>query len=183
MAQSSLYSNQLQNRNYLSPVGFKFILIKYPQVAFFCNSVTLPNIILPTIVQPSYLKDINVPGSKVEYGDLSIKFLVDEDMINYSLIHNWITGLGFPESTSEFKNFVTNDNGLEDNLLQFSDGEIQVLDSNYQPNIFVKFKDLYPISLTPLEFTANTSDIQYFTTQVTFKYTIYKILDKHGNVL
>jgi hypothetical protein len=91
--------------------------------------------------------------------------------------------LGFPESTSEFKNFVTNDNGLEDNLLQFSDGEIQVLNSNYQPNIFVKFKDLYPISLTPLEFTANTSDIQYFTTQVTFKYTIYKILDKHGNVL
>jgi len=29
------FVNQIQNRNFLAPVGFKFTLAKYPKVAFF----------------------------------------------------------------------------------------------------------------------------------------------------
>jgi hypothetical protein len=95
---ASAYQNQIQNRNFLSPVGFNFTLAKDPKVSFFCNSARIPEITLSLIQQPNYLKDIDVPGGKIQYGDLSLRFLVDEDMVNYMLIHNWLTGLGFPEN-------------------------------------------------------------------------------------
>ena len=56
------FYNQIQNRNFLAPVGFKFTLAKYPKAAFFCNSARIPEVVLGTAIQPSYLKDIDVPG-------------------------------------------------------------------------------------------------------------------------
>ena len=52
-------------------------------------------------VQPTYLKDIPIPGDKMEFEDLSVRFLVDENLENYMEIQNWMRGLGFPESLQE----------------------------------------------------------------------------------
>ena len=41
---ASGFTNQLENRNYLSPVGFKFTLAKEPKVSFFCTSSKIPEI-------------------------------------------------------------------------------------------------------------------------------------------
>ena len=54
-----IYSNQIENRNFLSPIGFKFTLSKTPKVTFFSNSSRIPEISLGTALQPSYLKDID----------------------------------------------------------------------------------------------------------------------------
>ena len=35
---------QLSNRNYLSPIGFKFIVTKVPKADFFSNSASIPGI-------------------------------------------------------------------------------------------------------------------------------------------
>ena len=47
----------------------------------------------------------------------------------------------------------------------------------------VKFNDLFPVNLTSLEFTASDEDINYFTAQVSFKYTMYNIVDPTGTPL
>ena len=171
-------SNQISNRNYLSPVGFKFTLAKEPKVSFFCTNTRIPEITLQTEIQQNYLKDIDVPGDKITYGDLSLKFLVDEDMSNYMAIHSWITGLGFPESAQDYRDLLTIENDVtqpSDPKRAFSDGSLYILNSNYNTTAIVKFKDLFPVSLTSLEFDSTQTDIQYFTAQASFKYTIYDI--------
>ena len=180
---ASAFSNQIQNRNFLSPVGFKFTLAKYPKVSFFCNSSRIPELNLGTAIQPSYLKDLDVPGEKIIYGDLMVRFLVDENLENYMAIHNWITGLGFPETTQQFKNQTTNSDGIRDLKEQYSDGSLSILNSNYRTVANVKFKDLFPVSLTSLDFDSTVTDIQYFTAEATFKYTVYNIVDTNGNLL
>ena len=180
---ASAFSNQIQNRNFLSPVGFKFTLAKYPKVSFFCNSSRIPEINLGTAIQPSYLKDLDVPGEKLTYGDLTVRFLVDEGLENYMSVHNWLTGLGFPETTQQFKNLTTNDDGIRDLKEQYSDGSLSILNSNYRAIANVKFKDLFPVSLTSLEFDSSVTDIQYFTAEATFKYTVYNIVDMNGEPL
>jgi len=170
------FPNQINNRNFLSPIGFKFTLAKEPKVAFFCNSARIPEITLGTAVQPSYLKDVDVPGDKLSFGDFSLRFLVDENMENYMAIHNWLSGLGYPESTKEFKDLITNDDGNSDFSQQFSDGSLHILNSNFRDVAIVKFRDLFPVYLTSLEFESSDSDINYFTAEVTFKYTIYNVL-------
>ena len=168
-------AGQIGNRNFLSPVGFKFSLAKFPKITFFCNSALIPEITLGTYQQPSYLKNIDVPGEKLTYGDLEIRFLVDENMENYISVYNWLKGLGFPESTQQFADLNKDKEGIRDPKQAFCDGTLSILNSNYREVAKVKFNDLFPTSLTSLDFDATNTDVQYFTAEATFKYTIYNL--------
>ena len=172
----SAFVNQIQNRNFLAPVGFKFDLAKFPKASFFANSARIPEIVLGTIIQPGYLKDIDIPGEKLQYGDFSLRFLVDENLENYMSIHNWLTGLGFPETPQQFTNKTTDEDGQRDMNEQFSDGSLRILNSNFQTMAIVKFSDLFPTSITSLEFDSTETDINYFTAEASFKYTVYNIV-------
>ena len=59
----------------------------------------------------------------------------------------------------------------------YSDGTLTILNSNNIPKFKLIFENLFPISLTTLEFDATQTDLEYFTAEVTFKYTIYNIRD------
>ena len=180
---SSAFGKQIQNRNFLSGVAFKFNLTKFPKVDFFCNSARIPEITLGTAIQPSYLKEIDIPGEKLIYGDLSIRFLVDEQLENYVAVHNWLTGLGFPETPQQFIDKTTDRDGLRDFQEQFCDGSLHILNSNYNDVAIVKFKDIFPTSITSLDFDATETDINYFTAEATFKYVIYSIVGTDGKAL
>ena len=185
----SPFDKQISNRNYMSPLGFKLILTKTPKVDFLCQSANIPQISMGTAVQPTYLKDIPVPGDKVLYDDLNVRFLVDEKMENYLAIHKWITGLGYPESLGQFSQLKKDDNrtdrrvsdAADSRYFEFSDATLQILNSNYKPSVLVNFKDAFPVSLSTLDFDVTTRDYAYFTAEVTFKYTIYNITDPSGN--
>ena len=172
---TSAFRNQIQNRNFLSGVAFKFNLSKFPKVDFFSNSARIPELNLELTRQPSYLKNIDVPGERLTYGDLTLRFLVDENMENYISVYTWLKGLGFPESTKEFKELTTDKDGQRDPKEAFCDGTLRILNSNYREVAKVKFIDLFPTSLTSLEFDATNTDIQFFTAEATFKYTIYNL--------
>jgi len=177
---AKLWANQISNRNFLSPIGFKFTLAKNNKVSFFSNSCRIPDISLGTAVQATYLKDIDVPGDKLQYGDFSLRFLVDENMENYMAIHNWLRGLGYPEVVTEHENLITDDEGRRDRNLEFSDGSLHILNSNYRDIAIVQFLGLFPVYLTSLDFDASEGDINYFTAEVSFKYTLFNIVGADG---
>jgi len=171
----------IDNRNFLAPTGFKFSLKRSPGVAFFCNQANIPSLDLGIATQPSYLKDIDVPGDKIQFGDLTLRFLVDEDLVNYMEIQNWIRGLGYPETLQEFDRLEKeavlpgNFGRTGDNI--YSDGTLQILSSNLVAKFNVNFKDMFPYSLSTITFDATDTDIEYFTADVSFKYTIYNLTD------
>jgi len=184
---SSYLSRQIENRNFLSPTGFKFILNRAPKVAFFSNSANIPSLELGSAVQTTYLKDLDIPGDKIVFEDFSLRFLVDEDLKNYMEIQNWIRGLGFPESLNEIRELQKGNPNIETSssggMDIYSDGTLTVLGSSMRPNFLVKFSDLYPYSLSTLNFDATETDVDYFTADVSFKYTVYNITDLNGNPL
>lgn len=170
------WERQIQNKNFLSPIGFKFNLSKAPKVDFFSTAANIPSIDLGVAVQPSYLKDISIPGDKLVYNDLSLSFFVDENLENYLQIHNWMRALGYPESVQEFQDLLNEDSENTNNLLQqFSDGTLLIFNSNFLPVVKVNFKDLFPTSLSQVEFDSQGVEVSYVTATVTFKYTIYDI--------
>lgn len=183
-----MVAGQPENRNFLSPTGFKFTLKRTPKVSFFCNSANIPDLTLGVANQPSYLKDIDVPGDKIVFGDLNLRFLVDENLENYMEIQNWIRGLGYPESLQQIYEFqetgrINPSLDSQKQLGLYSDGTLQILTSSSIPNFQIIFKDVFPYSLGTLTFDATNTDIQYFTADVSFKYTIYNIVDLGGNPL
>ncbi len=172
--------SQIENRNFLSPTGFKFNLKRSPGVAFFCNQANIPDLNLGVAEQPTYLRDIPTPGDKLDFGDLNLRFLVDEDLTNFMEIQNWLRGLGYPETVQEFRDLEKSGTIPIRDYVQsgqdiYSDGTLQILSSNLNAKFNVKFRDLFPTSLTTLTFDATDTDIEYFTADVTFKYTLYEL--------
>ena len=154
---------QIDNRNFLSPTGFKFTLSREPKVAFFCNQANIPELTLGVAIQPSYTKMLPTPGDIIDFGDLTLRFLVDENLENYMCIQNWIRGLGFPERISQFAELeqkgITQGNYSQDMQNIYSDGTLQVLTSSSLPNFQVVFKDLFPYTLSTLTFDSTSTDL------------------------
>jgi|TARA_R100000084_G_C4606758_1_gene125998 hypothetical protein len=176
----------IQNRNFLQPQGFRFSIARAPKVSFFGNAVNIPGMTLRTTIQPNYLRDIPVPGEIIDFEDLTLNFLVDEELQNYIEIQNWMRGLGFPESLEEIYNFQDEKVGsVRDNsgtMNLFSDGTLTILDSMQNENFKVKFQDMFPFALSTIQFDATMQDTEYFTAQVSFKYLNYTIVKGSGFV-
>lgn len=178
-------SSPISNRNFLSPTGFLFKINRTPKVSYFCNSANIPSLDLGLSTQPTYLKDIPIPGDKLQFGDLSIEFLVDEDLGNYMEIQKWMRGLGYPDNIKEYKD-LKNQKVLPDNSNRgsvYSDAVLQVLTSNNITNFQINFKDIFPTSLSTLVYNADETDVNYFRASVNFAYLIYNITDVRGNSL
>jgi hypothetical protein len=171
MTQAKWVKDRIENRNFLAPNGFKLSLIKFPKVSFFCQSANIPGISIPDIVIANPFRDYSIAGTETEYEDFSVKFLIDEDMTNYATIHQWLRKTGLAE------NFDTNKNPIE------GAGILEILNSNWRPVITIEFEDLFPISLTALEFDATDQNVEYMVAQATFKYKIYRIKNKNGDVI
>ena len=167
----------------MSPIGFKLTLSTKEKVDFLSSSANVPGISLGTALQGTTFRILDVPGDEVMYEDFTINFLVDEDLKNYMIIHNWITGLGIPENFKQYKDLTTNEDGQKDEMLQYCDGTLHILNSNFRDMARVKFADLFPVSLTSLQFNATENDVNYFTAEASFKYTIYNITDPTGEPL
>ena len=115
----------------------------------------------------------------MDYGDLDIEFFIDENLENYLQIEKWIRSLGFPESLAES---IPLDPNEEDLLMGArSDGTLLIYNSSFNPIAKINFKDMFPIALTPVPFSADATDINYIMATATFKYTIFNVESLVGN--
>jgi len=161
--------------NPLSPNGFNFSISKAPNITFFCQQAVIPGIMLgdPTFSTPFSTQPL--PGETLQYDPLTVEFLIDEQMLNYNMIYNWIVALGFPESYQQYTTLLENDDTQYDELAQnYSDATLQVLDSNNNPIRSVTFYDAFPTSLETLTFASTNEGVNYLIGSATFKFGYYK---------
>jgi len=180
--------NQIENRNFLSPTGFRFILSRSPKVAFFCNQANIPDINLAIANFPTRLgRKVPEPGDELDFGDLNLRFLIDENLENYMEIQNWMRGLGYPNAAKESsdlqKEYYPELSKDSKKMNVYSDGTLIILNNSQISSYQIRFKDLFPYSLSTLSYDATQTDIEYFTADVSFKYTIYTVTNMNGDEL
>jgi len=165
---SKWYQEQLQNRNLLAPIGFQLKLEIFRGVDFFCQSVNLPDIQMPVTEVPTRFRAYPVvPGGGVTYGDLSVRFLVDEEMVNYKAIHNWIRDNGNADQMETGEDYP-----------QYSSAQLHILSSNFNYNHIIDYENIFPYSLTQIDFDASDTGGDYFMAAASFKFQNYTIRDK-----
>lgn len=158
---------QPQSDNQLLETYFMFNMTKVPNMTYFCQRVNLPALNLEGIEQPSrYGARIFKAGDAYNHEDLTVEFLVDEEMKNWLEIHDWLRSAANYKDTKEFVG--------ED---VFTTGaELMILNSSYQPQLVVEFSNVIPTSIGGLQFDSTTEDPQAITATATFKFTTYDII-------
>ena len=145
--------NQPKNMNPLADVQFKFDIAALPETSFFVQTASLPGISLtPMEIGLPQRTGLALNTGVIQYEELTITFLVDEYLKNWMEVYNWM--LGNPSETS---------------------GVLTILSSSMNPTMEAHFKQLFPISLSALEFDSTTADPTYQQASVSFKYTEYTI--------
>jgi len=166
--------NTPNNKNFLSPLNFRFQLKKAPHVNFFIQKVNIPEIsIKPKETLNPFVK-IPYSGEHMDYGTLSISFKVDEDLQNYLEIHNWMKALGKPQDYSEYANIANKDSMTGEGI--YSDISVLVLSSSKMANYEIAYVDAFPISLSGLNFNTIDTDVNYVEASASFRYTYYDII-------
>ena len=174
----------IENRNFLSPIGFQFAVAKMPAVEFFCQSATIPAINCDPVSVGSVVNKYYMPGDELTYSPLSVRFLVDENLKNWYQVHDWMRKIATPYSQKEFtydrKKLESQWTDEQEADLRSndwkSDCSLTVLSSNYRPVAEFVFKDCFPTNLTALNFDAAVPDINYFTAEVQLRYDYFDYL-------
>ena len=156
-------TNQPTNINQLNVVSFATNFLRMPGVNYFCQRVNIPGISLANTIQSTPFANIPIEGDVLEFEDLSLAFVVDEDMQNYLELYNWLHALGFPERYAQYDNQAGKDIKSDVNII------IHTNKSN--PNYSIVFKDVFPVSLGVLNFDTNNTDLEPIIVDATFKYT------------
>jgi len=169
----SAIDNTPENKNFLSPLNFKFFIKRSPHVNFFIQKVNIPEMALKPTNFPNPLVNFPIPGEHIDYGILNITFKVDEDLQNYLEIHNWIRALGKPTEYDEHK--VLSEKAIVTGEGIYSDISLMVLSSTKMANYEVVFVDAHPINLSGLVFNTVDSDVNYIEASASFKYNYYDI--------
>jgi len=177
--------------DYADPTKFKFQTTKLPRVEFNCIQANIPGISLTEINQPTRLIPLKIPGNDLTFENLSITFLVDEDLTNYRSVHDWMAGLSQMDSDEKYRALITDGKGRmplsqQNNSTDagrvtsatpdgaiFSDSKLIVLSGRNTPLVEVTFQDCYPLSLSALDYNQNAADVEYLQATVVFGYKLH----------
>lgn len=165
-------TNIPENKNFLSPLGFKLSLLRAPNLTFNVQRINLPGISLSSLEVPNPFSLIPV-GGKVRYEELSVSFLVDEDLNNYLEIYNWMVGVGFPREFPQHK--ALSDQPKNSGRGLVSDMNLIILTSSKTPNISVDFIDAFPTAISDLNFSTTDTSVNYIEATVSFRYQRHEI--------
>ena len=178
--------------DYSSPTQFRFLINQLPKVQYFTTEANIPGITLGEGTFSTPLKDLTLLGDKLSYDDLTISFIVDENLENYIEMHTWLTSIGFPKDRKQFSDFRSTTSNTKTStrgeskdigkvgattpeISMTSDAVLTILTNKNNPVVECRFADVFPTSLSGLTYSQNQTDVEYLTATANFKYKIYEI--------
>jgi len=151
------------NKNFLQPTGFKVKIDRErcPNMEYFAQGITHPGSSVNSVELPiPQLSNLPFAGDKINYSDLTISLILDEDMTAYKEMQTW----------------------LEDALLTRgnenpeADITLHILTSHNNGNVQINYKDCVPTNVGPIEFISTSGDTTYLTYDVTFRFSRFEII-------
>lgn len=152
-------NNLTDNKNFLSPGAFKVTIdsSEFANLTFFATTASVPSLSQPSVLQGFRNRNVYMPGDTIEYSTMEVTFIVDEELKNYTEIHNWL---------------ITN----RSDKPKFKDITLSVLTNKNTTNKQFRFHDAFPIDLGTLSFSTQDTAVEYVTCTTTFQYNKFDIV-------
>lgn len=167
---------EVTNRNLINGFNFEFTLKRTPNVVYFCQAANLPGVSTQRVDINNPFTKIPFQGDHLDWEELRITFLVDEDLNNWKEIFNWIVGYTFPQNFAQYRQAkkdnipeTKNNSGIE------CDASLILKTNLSNPRWAVRFRNISPITLSGLEFKTTDQSVTYMEATTTFAYTYYTI--------
>ena len=176
--------------DYATGTQWRLTFNRIPKTTWFCTAANVPGITLGEASYPSPMADMFITGDKLTFDTLNITFMVDEELQNYRELWDWLVGIGAPKKHSQWRTILDSGDGAvrtfgtpdtdsrtkttteESNL--YSDSTLIVYNSKNTPKVNVHFKNMFPTTLSALEYSQELTDVEYFKATASFRYLYYE---------
>lgn len=168
------------NRDLLQTTKFRLNFSRLPGVTYFCQTANLPGISLTEVTYPTPFIDLFVPGEKAIYDTFNITFMINEDLEDWIQIHDWLRAMTFPKEFKEYADLkklsqISFNQARNKMPPQYADGILTIYSNKNNPRFRIQFKDLFPTTLSSIQFSALDSAENIPTADCTFRYSYYNI--------
>ena len=177
--------------DYSQQSQFKVFLPLFPTTEWFVVRANVPGVSLGQAVQTTPMIDMPIIGDKLTYDDFYVTFLVDEQLKNYTEMHDWLINCAAPEMRSQFRGKERPDgipkrpqtdimdlvlgNVPESDRDLYSNLDLFIMSSKNNPVVKIQMVEAFPISLTNIEYSHQESDVTYAECTATFAFSYFTI--------
>lgn len=169
-------TRQPQNTSLLQTTKYIFTMPRISNTQYYCQEAVLPGVSLPEMPRPTSVVDLYVPGNKMVYNRFSMTFLVDADLKSWTDIHDWMRQLTTPVDNSEYKNLWNRDTIINaKQMAQYADGILTIMSGLNNPKFRIKYLNMFPTSLSDIDFKSTGSAEDILTATVEFRYDFFEI--------
>ena len=170
---------------------FKLYLPIFPLTEWFVTRCNIPGVSMGQGVQATSIIDVPIIGDKLTYDDFYCTFIVDEQLKNYTEMHDWLINIGFPSAHTEFNAKARPDQfkrpshrvhdpdvagfGLDTDRDLYCNIDLFILSSKNNPLVKIQMIEAFPTSLTNVEYASQETDTTYAECTATFSYTYFTI--------
>jgi hypothetical protein len=156
--------------NFLSPIEFSLAIERLPETRFYVQSINIPGFNTTPASQATPFKALPFPSVKLEYDDLTVTVLADENLSAFREVSEWLVALTFPEAYSQYSALEQSRQNI------ISDMSLFIMDSNKNANIEVKFINVFPVSISSIQMNTRETDVVPPTFDVQFRFDSYTIV-------
>lgn len=164
--------DNFQASNFLQSNQFQLIIPSFEATRFLSTTFNIPGITMNSASADTPFSRLKFAGDKPDYAALEFDFIIDEMMLNYCEIYEWLMSIGYAES---FESFIKFKKKNRSQPLGEQDIKVIVLNSKNEPVRTFTFYNAIPSSLSTQEMDSTVSDINYMRGKVVFDYDYYDI--------
>lgn len=174
-------TDRFQNVQTLLPNHFRFVVDALPDLSFFAQTVNLPDLMSGVPKQHTPFSSIPQVGDHLEFGALSVSYMIDAGFKSYFSLFYWMRGYGFPRSYDDIVNFTATRTARMGNPkptprdVVTTSATLYIMAPDTDSAVAeVQFSDVFPTQLGALQFETGHGD-EPIKAQVTFAYTDFHV--------
>ena len=159
------------NINYLQPTSFKLALDRknYPNLEFFCQTVTHPGMIMNSVEMPyQKISGVPFPGDKLTFNELSANIILDEDMQGYSEMFQWIRRILDTPQVNALQRTNTAP-------ATYADITLHILSSHNNTTKQIQYRDCIPTALGDIQFESTSTGATFITFAASFRFSYFEL--------
>lgn len=149
--------NTAKSTSFIGVVGYD------RDLTYTVQSTNLGGVSLAPAEMPARFSNIPFPGDKAQFGDLAIRFLLDESLSQWVTLNKWMFAL---------TKGITDENG--DDLISYI--ELTVLNRQNQPTIRIQYNNAHVTDIGDIEYDM-VGDEEVLVSSATFTYSHYTIIN------
>ena len=148
------------NRNPALAVNFLLEIPLAKELNYFVQTVDVPGLTMAGVESPYRNVQANVPSNRIDYDQLNLTFIVDENWANWNYVFEWM------------KRIRTGNSAISDTM---SDITLNLVNSNKNLNKIMVFRGAYPTLLGTLPLDSTVVDSNPLVCSLSFRYQDFEL--------